>query len=104
MLNNLFKRLELRLRAEGRYLNHLLWWWILNNVFTFRNACVCLWALAAMLDPFFLADNGGISGTQADSKRVRWFGYWENPLYIMIQYYKICMGHRLRTSALNVLK
>jgi hypothetical protein len=24
MLNNLFKRLELRLRAEGRYLNHLL--------------------------------------------------------------------------------
>jgi hypothetical protein len=27
--NNIFKRLEACLKAEGRHFEHLLWWWVL---------------------------------------------------------------------------
>jgi hypothetical protein len=35
----MFKRPEICLRANGRSLDHLLWWWVLvNNLFSVRNA------------------------------------------------------------------
>jgi hypothetical protein len=43
MSNNLFKRCEICLRAEGRHSEHLLWWFVLlNSLFTLRNAHWCL--------------------------------------------------------------
>jgi hypothetical protein len=41
--NNLFKRLEVCLKAWGRHFEHLLWWWVLlNKLYILRNAHPCL--------------------------------------------------------------